>query len=301
MSGLMPPNVLSYEGQVAIPFINRKSPPTTSNYQFNVPTIWVNTDTQIPYILVAKPMDVAVWLPFGSGSIVTETLTAASGGAVPPTNGNINVVGDGTYITTVGNPGTSTITIEPAGALATLYTEDTGTAAPALGNLNIFGGTGIATSGSGSTVTITATASVPTTFTANTGTATPALNNLNILGGAGVNTVGSGSTITINATDAAPNYTNVTHAASPYTVLAADEYISVDCSAGAVTLLFPNAPAAKRTWTVKDRTGNAATHNITITTVGGAVNIDGATSYVMNINYMAVNLLANATPTYEVF
>lgn len=47
------------------------------------------------------------------------------------------------------------ITSNPA--VPTLFTEDTGTATPAANNLNIVGGPGIATSGSGSTVTITAT------------------------------------------------------------------------------------------------------------------------------------------------
>lgn len=42
-------------------------------------------------------------------------------------------------------------------AIATLYTEDSGTATPAANNINFFGGPGISTSGSGSTVTITAT------------------------------------------------------------------------------------------------------------------------------------------------
>lgn len=97
------------------------------------------------------------------------------------------------------------------------------------------------------------------------------------------------------------NYTNVDTAASPYTVLASDYYISVDCSAGAVTLRFPNVPVAKQQWVVKDRTGSASTNNITITTVGGAVTIDGVTSYLLVSNYGAVDIIANATPTYEVF
>lgn len=97
------------------------------------------------------------------------------------------------------------------------------------------------------------------------------------------------------------NYTNVTHADSPYTVLVSDNYISVDCSGGTVTLNFPNAPVFKQRWTIKDRTGSASTNNITITTPGGSVTIDGLTSYVMKGNFDAVNLLANATPTYEVW
>lgn len=46
----------------------------------------------------------------GGGTTVTETLTGNSGGAVPPTGNNINILGAGN-ITVSGNPGTSTLTI----------------------------------------------------------------------------------------------------------------------------------------------------------------------------------------------
>jgi len=49
----------------------------------------------------------------GPGSSVT-TLTGNSGGAVPPTGGNINVIGAG-GITVTGDPGTSTLTITGGG------------------------------------------------------------------------------------------------------------------------------------------------------------------------------------------
>jgi len=97
------------------------------------------------------------------------------------------------------------------------------------------------------------------------------------------------------------NYTNVTNAMSPYTVLLTDFYLSVDTSGGAVQLNFPNAPAFKRQFIIKDRTGTAATSNITLTTPGGTVTFDGLTTYTMNSNYQAIQLLANATPTYEVY
>lgn len=42
----------------------------------------------------------------------------------------------------------------PPSNVATLYIEDTGTATPAENNLNVIGGTGITTAGSGSTITI---------------------------------------------------------------------------------------------------------------------------------------------------
>ena len=49
----------------------------------------------------------------GSGSPV-QTITGNSGGAVPPTANNINLVGSGS-ITVTGNPGTSTLTITDSG------------------------------------------------------------------------------------------------------------------------------------------------------------------------------------------
>lgn len=104
-----------------------------------------------------------------------------------------------------------------------------------------------------------------------------------------------------NSSTVAVTYTNVTFAMSPYTVLTTDEYLSVDSSGGAVTLNFPNSPVAYQIWTVKDRTGSASVNNITLSTPGGSVTIDGQTSYTIRSNYAAVNVLANATPSYEVY
>lgn len=63
---------------------------------------------------------------------------------------------------------------------------------------------------------------------------------------------------------------------------------------------LPNAPTTLRYFTVKDRTGNAFTNNITVTTPGGVVTIDGSTSYTLNINYEAADFVFNGT-SYEVF
>ena len=95
-------------------------------------------------------------------------------------------------------------------------------------------------------------------------------------------------------------YTSVNNAASPYTVLSTDYYLSVDASGGAVTLRLPNAPTNYTTYIIKDRGGNAGTNNITVTTPGGAVNIDGATSFVMNTAYESITVLFNGT-SYEIF
>lgn len=69
---------------------------------------------------------------------VTETLTGNSGGAVGPAAGNINVVGDGSTISIIGNPGTNTLTASFIGSpsLASVVIQtiiSTGTYTPTTG------------------------------------------------------------------------------------------------------------------------------------------------------------------------
>src|ERR1044072_7267045 len=93
-----------------------------------------------------------------SGPVVPSVLplTGNSGGAVGPDGGgNIDVVGDGTTVNIVGNPGTNTLTVAVDASVANQYTADAGTATPVANNLNIFGDSyAITTSGSGDTITI---------------------------------------------------------------------------------------------------------------------------------------------------
>lgn len=90
------------------------------------------------------------------------------------------------------------------------------------------------------------------------------------------------------------------HTDSTYTVLTSDEYLSCNVSGGALTIDLADAPTTGRVVTVKDSGGDAATSNITVTTVGGVVTIDGSTSYVMNTNFQAARFIFNGT-SYEVF
>ena len=131
----------------------------------------------------------------------------------------------------------------------------------------------------------------------------PTSNNINIVGGTGISVVGNPgtSTLTVSATGVTNlTYTGVNYAASPYTVLATDDYISCDVTAGVITLKMPNAPVTGKVYIVKDKVGLAATSNITVTTVGGAVTIDGATSFVMNTAYQAISLIFNGV-SYETY
>jgi len=125
------------------------------------------------------------------------------------------------------------------------------------------------------------------------------LGTANITGGAGIVVTPGANTITISSSGTTPsNYTNVN--TSPYVVLGTDEYLSVDSSGGPITIQLPNVATLSRVFTIKDRTGSAATNNITVTTVGGAVNIDGATTFVMNTAYESINVIGNSS-TYEVY
>lgn len=177
-------------------------------------------------------------LPPGS----VATLTGDSGGAVGPTGNNINLFGTAAQgVSTAGNPGTSTIifTVQNAstavkgvaqfnpvdftvaagvvslsgtGVGTTITGNSGGPLSPTAGNWNIFGGTGITTSGAGSTLTINASGSVPITFNEDVGSATAVGGTLNIFGTAvqGISTSGAGNTITLTVADATTAQKGVT-------------------------------------------------------------------------------------------
>jgi len=69
----------------------------------------------------------------GGTTVIVETLTGNSGGAVGPTLNNINVLGTGN-ITVVGNPGTSTLTITPTGAASFTWSVITANQTAAVNN-----------------------------------------------------------------------------------------------------------------------------------------------------------------------
>lgn len=127
------------------------------------------------------------------------------------------------------------------------------------------------------------------------------LGTATITAGTGISVSAGANTITISTTGTTTlTVTTVNNAASPYTVLSTDEFLAVNTSGGAVTIRLPNAPATGRVYYIKDSNGTAAASNITVTTVGGAVNIDGATSFVMNTAYESISVIFDGS-AYEVF
>jgi hypothetical protein len=82
---------------------------------------------------------------------------------------------------------------------------------------------------------------------------------------------------------------------TPYVVLPTDAFLGVDTSTLAITIDLPNAPVTGRVYIVKDTTGNALIHNVTVTTVGGTVIIDSAATFLMNTAYQSASFLFNGT------
>ena len=161
LSGLNPGSYLGVEPLQPPNFTPVHRAPTFKDYQnFNIGSLWLNTAPTSPtasdiYMLVSKAAGVSKWVNFGSGFASVVTLTGNTGGAVGIDGAdNINVVGDGLTIEVAGNPGTHTLTISTGTEVAVVYDEDTGSAIALGGILNVIGGTGIVTSGSGNTITI---------------------------------------------------------------------------------------------------------------------------------------------------
>ncbi len=82
---------------------------------------------------------------------------------------------------------------------------------------------------------------------------------------------------------------------TPYTVLSSDSFLGVDASIQPIIIKLPNAPVTGRVYVIKDITGSAYTNNIVLTTVGGVVDIDGLTSFIMNAAFESVQILFNGT------
>ena len=113
------PSINPQNFAVATPVGCEKNPrnPTASDNTFIPGCEWQNTASGHFFKCVSATVAGAVWTPFiPSAAGTVSTLTANSGGMVGPDgSGNINVVGDGTTINIVGNPGTNTLTASLVG------------------------------------------------------------------------------------------------------------------------------------------------------------------------------------------
>lgn len=92
--------------------------------------------------------------------------------------------------------------------------------------------------------------------------------------------------------------TSIDDTDSPYTVAAGDDVILVDTTAGAVTInLGAVASNSGRRLQIKDVGGNAGTNNITIDP-NGAETIDNASTYVLDENLFAIDIVCDGSENY---
>lgn len=136
------------------------------------------------------------------------------------------------------------------------------------------------------------------------GTGTSALNTVSDTGTSGqvLTSNGNGNDPTWQDTSSGV-YTiaSITFSDSPYTVdITTTNYVSVDTSGGDVLVLIPNSPTQASYLVVKDASGNAATNNITISSVSGSVPIDTIFNYIVSSNFESYEFIFN-TDHYEVF
>lgn len=250
--------------------------PTSSDFRsFAVGVIWINFMANRGWLMVHKTATSGTWIQMASTGTGILTMTGNSGGAVGPDgSNNLNLIGAGTLSVT-GSSSTHTLTIAQDGTVATSYAEDSGSAVPSGGVLNIVGGTGVHTTGAGSTVTINAMASVPLHFTTSSGTANPAANNVNVFQSSGITTTGAGSTITIG----------------------------IDTSVVGETITGNSGGALSPTagnWNIVGGTGASTSGSgstLTINVTGGGISwqeitVAGPTSMVVNNGYLANNAVS---------
>ena len=108
---------------------------------------------------------------------------------------------------------------------------------------------------------------------------------------------GTGSTTSAGArTNLGINIIDITvPGAYPYNILLTDYIIAVDTTGSARTIRLPNAATTGQVFIIKDNNGNAQANNITLTTVGGAVTIDGETTQIMNAAWISIAVYFNGT------
>ncbi len=110
--------------------IKASAAPASTDINFALGQVWLDTVNGLSYILAKKASGSATWNAMAPGASDVDTISGDSGGNRPPSSGNIVIAG-GTNLTSVGATSTITVNMDAAIVLATsvsapLYTAAAG-------------------------------------------------------------------------------------------------------------------------------------------------------------------------------
>ncbi len=235
----------------------------------------------------------------GEAVVDAIQLTTAVGGGIDVNAGTSGMTIDSTGLLSIDSAGTTNLTTTGAFDLTVQSTAGAVNIISGEANLDSInvtsaGGMNIVATGAAAKDIIITNTNGSMTLTAGESvtdamniTASGAASRVNITAGTGSIKFASGWIVPV---------TTVLNAASPYTVLGTDYFISVDTSGGAVTITLPAATAvAGRTFVIRDTGGAAAASNITIG--GGGTNLVGggaaAATKVISAAYAGATVYSN--------
>ncbi len=164
---------------------------------------------------------------------------------------------------------------------------------------SIIAGNNISVSPGSGVGAVTVNVSGTTTDAVQIGNATGSLTSL-ALGTAGqiLTSQGAGLPPIFSNPNTANAYVDVV-GPTTYNVLLTDFFISVNATAGNVTIILPAAPGVNQEYVIKDRLGQATNHVITVNTQG-ADTIDGQATYLFTDPYESIDILFHGT-NFEIF
>ncbi len=105
---------------------------------------------------------------------------------------------------------------------------------------------------------------------------------------------------TYEIAETAGNLYQSIRSATSYTAQLYDFYIGITDTSIARTVTLPSTAVKGQSFIIKDESGAAGTNNISVVVNGGVKTIDGTTSYAMNTNYGAIQVIYNGT-NYFIF
>lgn len=163
---------------VEVPHLDVRAPASSDNI-YPPGKVWIDQVGNASYTLTSMSSIggtlLAAWQGTAGGSVVVETITGGSGGALSPSSGNISILGTANQITSSGSGSTLTLSVPSSPSFGGTVTAATGFTATT-GNLTLSGAASkvlinAATSSTASVGLVTLSGAATTTLTSSAITA----------------------------------------------------------------------------------------------------------------------------------